>query len=109
VSSSQNNNKKRNCRICGDFFLPDSNRQRVCSKQDCVIKYKQEYHTRWRKDNPEYYKGSVSEVRRKQMKRWREENPDYYKIYREKNRESYNQYMRDYMRTYRERLINPEM
>jgi hypothetical protein len=103
VSPSQNNNHKIKCSICGGAFLPDSLRQRVCSKQNCVTTYKQEYHTRWRKENPDYYKGSVSEVRRQQMKRWREENPDYYKQYREKNRESYNQYMRDYMKTYRER------
>jgi hypothetical protein len=53
--------KKRPCRVCRKWFMPDprlKDRQRTCAASQC----KREWHRRrcaqWNKDNPEYFRAN---------------------------------------------------
>ncbi len=63
----------------------------------------------WREKNPNYFKYDETKglewlnTQRERSRVWREKNPDKVKTYRQTHLSEYRQYMRDYMRQYRER------
>ena len=73
--------RKRKCRNCGEFFLPDYrnvNRQKYCQKDECkkVSKAASQKRSLAKPENRDYFKGEEN-VRRVQS--WREEHPGYAK------------------------------
>ena len=63
----------------------------------------------WRKKNPNYFKYDELkgmewlELQRKRSKLWRDKNPDKVRSYRLTHNQEYRQYMRIYMRQYRQK------
>ena len=63
----------------------------------------------WRQRNPNYFKYDESkglawlETQRKRSKAWRDKNPDKVHSYRQTHGTEYRDYMRGYMRQYRQR------
>jgi hypothetical protein len=52
--------KKRPCRVCGRWFLPDrraGDRQKVCSRPECQRKRNSRSAAAWRRRNPEHVRG----------------------------------------------------
>ena len=101
----------RLCQICQTAFTPNkySPRQKICSSPECQKKRQHESMRVWREKNPNYFKYDESkgvewlETQRQRSKLWREKNPDKVKTYRQTHLSEYRQYMRDYMRQYREK------
>lgn len=50
--------RKRPCRLCGKWFLPDprvGDRQRACSQPDCQRRRRAETQADWRRRHPGYF------------------------------------------------------
>lgn len=99
------------CTYCKSPFAPNkySPRQVVCSNRDCQKRRQLDSMRLWRERNPNYFKYDESkslvwlEAQRRRSKLWREKNPDKVRSYRVAHSEEYRQYMREYMRAYREK------
>lgn len=70
--------RKRKCRCCKDFFVPDYRpvrRQKYCGKDECRRASKAASQNRWlrKPENRDYFRGP-EHVERK--RRWRVENPE---------------------------------
>ena len=53
--------KKRPCRVCRRWFLPDrraGDRQKVCSRLECQRQRNSRASAAWRRRNPEYVRGA---------------------------------------------------
>ena len=67
----------------------------------------------WRKKNPNYFKYDESkglpwlELQRRRSKVWRAKNPDKVRSYRSTHGREYREYMRAYMRDYRQKKKSP--
>lgn len=75
---------QKRCVSCGRFFRPDNragNRQKCCGRAECRKKYQKAKQQKWRKANPEYFRG-----RSEYVKNWRKNNPGYQKRWRAKKR-----------------------
>ena len=100
----------RACIYCAASFTHNkySPKQRVCSNVECQKKRQLDSMKVWREKNPNYFKYDESkgvmwlETQRKRSKVWRSKNPDKVKAYRQTHLSEYRQYMRDYMRRYRD-------
>ena len=70
---------KKKCYICNKDFSPEKRHpyQKVCNKDKCRREHKRRYCQKWRKKNPNYFKGWKRNI--EVNKKWREKNPDYYK------------------------------
>lgn len=58
--------RKRPCRICRHWFLPDSRvgaRQRACKKAECQAARRKQTQARWRARNPDYFIAHRMQVR----------------------------------------------
>ncbi len=108
----------RACIYCSSTFSANkySPRQKVCSNPECQKKRQLESMKVWRERNPNYFKYDESkglvwlETQRKRSKVWRAKNPDKVKAYRQAHTGEYRQYMKDYMRQYRQKKkasVNP--
>jgi hypothetical protein len=69
--------RKRKCRCCHDFYVPDYRilrRQKYCGKADCQRASKAASQRRWlsKPGNREYFRGPVHVERKR---RWRAEHP----------------------------------
>lgn len=95
----------KKCGICGHSFTPGPRgaAQAVCSSPDCQHKRQLANMKAWRArkavspDNDKW-----KESCRKSSAEWRKKHQSYLKLYREENKEKHGQYMREYMRKYRE-------
>jgi hypothetical protein len=50
--------KKKPCRICRKWFLPDvhvGDRQRTCSRPECQVARRKKTQAAWRNRNPDYF------------------------------------------------------
>lgn len=70
--------RKRKCRCCKDFFIPDHRacrRQKYCGKNDCRKASKAASQRRWlsKPENRDYFRGAEHVER---VRRWRAEHPD---------------------------------
>ena len=88
--------QKKRCPYCGCWFRPDprvGDEQKACPKKSCRKKRHDDAHAKWRKDNPDAYKGRYSNVRTwldehpGYLDGYRDEHPDYVKADNEKRRE----------------------
>ena len=73
--------KKRKCKNCHTFFLPDSrntNRQRYCSKEQCRKASKKASQRKWLKkpQNQDYFRCPENTRR---VQQWREAHPKYWR------------------------------
>ena len=62
-------NQKKHCKYCGKLFEPDSrvgDRQKCCSSPACKKERKKEADRKWRKKNPEYFRGRYESY----LKQW---------------------------------------
>jgi len=67
-------NRKRPCRICRRWFLPDprqGSRQYACSKKDCQAARQKRNEQAWQERHPGYFQGREAAHRA-----WRAANPD---------------------------------
>ncbi|MDH5203428.1 MAG: hypothetical protein OEW69_09235 [Nitrospirota bacterium] len=83
--------KKRKCKYCETFFMPNpkvGKRHKICGSPSCKKALKAENNAAWRRKNPDYYKGYYFRLKEwlcshpTYLKRYREEHPEYV----EKNR-----------------------
>jgi hypothetical protein len=75
---------KNRCQYCGTMFVPDRRvglRQKTCSVT-CRKARKLDSNERFRRDNPDYWRGRYSVV-----KEWRSDHPDYQKTWRRNRKE----------------------
>ena len=52
--------RKRPCRVCGRWFLPDvrlKDRQKTCALPDCKGQWHRKQCTKWNRTNQDYFKG----------------------------------------------------
>jgi hypothetical protein len=78
--------RKRPCRLCRRWFLPDprlKDRQRVCSAEECQRKRQASNQTAWLAKHPGYFRGRGADHRA-----WRREHPDAQRRWREEHPES---------------------
>ena len=73
--------KRRKCRSCNDFFIPDfrnQDRQCYCSKPECRQASKRASQERWLRQpaNRDYFRGSENVQR---VRDWRQAHPGYWK------------------------------
>ena len=73
--------RKRKCRNCGDFFIPDPRnvrKQEYCRKAKCRKASKTAAQARWlaKRENENYFRGPEN-VRR--VQEWRKHNPGYWR------------------------------
>ncbi|MFH1776506.1 MAG: hypothetical protein ABH952_02975 [Candidatus Omnitrophota bacterium] len=98
------------CRICGKRFKPSQyhpRHQKVCTRKKCQHERHLLNLANWRMKNPDYFKYSQSSdphwqnMRREQLRKWRKKHPEKIKAYRIKRKKQHREYMRAYMRKYR--------
>ena len=73
--------KKRKCRNCGQFFLPDyrnAKRQHYCPKPECRNASKTESPRKWlnKPENKDYFTGPAHV---KRVQQWRKRHPGYWR------------------------------
>jgi len=73
--------KKRKCRNCGQFFLPDyrnAKRQHYCPKPECRNASKTESQRKWlnKPENKDYFTGPAHV---KRVQQWRKRHPGYWR------------------------------
>ena len=106
--------ENRTCTFCKATFAPNkySPQQKICSSPECQKKRQLESMKLWREKNPNYFKYDESkgpvwlETQRRRSKLWREKNPDKVHSYRQAHTAEYRQYMKEYMRRYREKKLS---
>lgn len=78
--------KERRCPHCWRLFVPDAragDRQRTCGCQTCRRAHKQQYDRQWRREHPDYFRGSYPQQkevyggRAEYKRKYRENHPDY--------------------------------
>ncbi len=80
--------RKRKCKNCNDYFLPDyrnRNRQEFCAKPQCRKASKVDSQRRWleKPQNKDYFQGDLNVER---VRQWRKSHPGYwYKTQDKKN------------------------
>lgn len=103
--------EERICKICGKPFKANKYRpnQEVCSSVECQYKRQLDNMTKWRRQNPHYFKykeaedASWKETCRQRSLDWRKKHKEYLKLYREAHKRRHRDYMREYMREYRKK------
>jgi len=78
-------NQKKHCKYCGKLFEPDprvGDRQKCCGSPACKKERKKEADRKWRKKNPEYFKGRYESY----LKQWLKKHPGYLKSYRRRKK-----------------------
>ncbi len=73
--------RKRKCRNCGDFFIPDPRnirKQKYCGKPECRKASKATAQARWlaKRENKNYFRGQENVCR---VQEWRKHNPGYWR------------------------------
>ena len=79
--------KQKECRNCGDIFVPDprtANKQEYCSKDGCRKASKKKSQNSWlqKPENQDYFRG---ELNVKRVQEWRRKNPEYWRRKKCKN------------------------
>ncbi|MFH1825522.1 MAG: hypothetical protein ABH873_09935 [Candidatus Firestonebacteria bacterium] len=87
--------RKQRCEVCKKWFKPSpfASRQYICFRVKCWNIKQKERLKRWKKDNPNYFRGDLFQKGyniKKYIQKWRREN-----------RKKYNAYMKKYMRQIR--------
>lgn len=97
------------CKICQNEFAPHKYRpkQEVCSKPECQKLRQIQNQREWRVKNPDYFKcldqeSIWRENRHRYNRLWKLTHKDYLKGYEENHKSQRREYMKDYMRRYRE-------
>ena len=94
--------QQKKCIVCNKKFTPDKWHpyQKVCSTDNCRIKYRKGLLKKWRSKYPDYFFNRTDNI--ELMRKWRKNNPLYYKKYR-KNNLKIRKKNREYVSAYRAR------
>ena len=97
------------CKICQREFNPSKYRpkQQVCSASECQSKRQLENEKAWRLKNPDYFKclgqdNAWKEKRYRYSRLWKATRSGRLKEYSQAQQEQRREYMRGYMREYRQ-------
>ena len=77
---------RRRCPFCRRWFHPHprlKERQKTCGRAECRREQKRRFNQKWRKEQPDYFRGTYAlqkekyGTRAEEKRRYREQHPDY--------------------------------